>query len=295
MRKLLFVGCISAMVLCGCSNSKGDVVTSTGEVTESTTVTAEAETTQPIVEDETTAEVMGAEVESTEFVSEDYNVDAEFTEHNAEAIEAPYDTEMYEVDTEVGYQFVSLRKMDHDRSLEQFNDIPTIQDVLSGDYWSGDQVVHRHTVSFMDEEPGYYNCDCRVEEYVNVQSYPKDGLSEGWVYEDGETFKDWVDHECMQLAWGEGSTIDKYTWLVGDDTWTVYCAQRDLLVEPKECFSSVVLEGYKEEDNGDFVVVTLKHDNLPTIKTDDYVPSHENRKEAAITSMKAILSTIVRK
>lgn len=291
MRKLLFVCCVMTTVLCGCSVSERKVETSASEVIEPTSVNDAVETSEV----ETSVPIMGAEVEATEFVPEEYDIESELLEHNAVEIEAPYDTEMFEVDTEVGYSFISLREMEHDRSLEQYDNITTIQDILSGEYWSGDQVVHKHTVVESTQDSGYYYCDCRVEEYVDVQVYSADGLDKGWVYDEGETFADWLDQECLKLAWGEDSQIDKYNWTVGGKTWIVYCAQRNLSQSPKDCFSSVMVRGYKQEDNGDYVVVTLKHDNFPTIKTDDYVPSHEARKEAAITSMKAILSTIHRK
>lgn len=282
MRKIRV--CMLALCLCGmvgCSKKEAakPIETTTAEVIEETTASRE-ETTEAVA------------MEETDFVPESYEETAPVQDAGKVELQITQTDSMYPVSTYVGYSFKALRPMDHDTSLEEFNDVPTIQDILSGEYWSGDQVVHRHQSPGLEEEPGFYNDNCWIEEYVDVQVYLADGLDKGWVYDEGEDFTDWLDGLAEQAAFGEDSRNIKHEYLIDGKEWTVFYTQRNLAVAPKDDFSQVQCYGYTKEDNGDYVLVTLKHMNYPTINTDDHVPTADERMETAKQSMEAILATI---
>lgn len=275
---------ISLLVLCGCFM----VGCAKKEVAETSVGVTTAAVAEETVAEVTTEAVLESE---TEFVLESYEETAPVQDAGTIELQITQTDDMYPVSTYVGYSFKALRPMDHDKSLEVFDDVPTIQDILSGEYWSGDQVVHRHQSAGLEEEPGFYNDDCWIEEYVDVQVYPVDGLDKGWVYDEGEDFTDWLDGLAAQAAFGEDSRNVKQEYLVNGKDWTVFYTQRNLNMDPKDDFSQIQCYAYMEEDNGDYVLITLKHMNYPTINTDNHVPTSDERMETAKESMEAILAT----
>lgn len=202
---------------------------------------------------------------------------------------------LYELPEIMGYKMKAVRPFDYyEIEADGLNDYSKI---LSGEWWSGNAIFHDHVINESEVKPGYYYDDahegpCYITESIHVQVYPKDLQDEGWTYDDGEDLSNWFDDSVMGNAiGGDDSRIEKVKYSVNGKEWTVCYGQRNLLKDAKDDFSTIYCEGYFKEDNGDYVYVELQHNNYPTIRTDNHVPSAEERMNTAKEEFETIIST----
>lgn len=160
----------------------------------------------------------------------------------------------------------------------------------------GNAIFHSHTIDENDTKSGYYYDDahdgpCYIEEEIQVIVYPLEYQSTGWTFEEGEDLSTWLDSDACSAVKGEGSVIEKVNYSVNGRDWTVYYGQMGKDKDPKDDFSVIYCDGYFKEENGDYVRVELRHRNHPTLKTDNHVPSAEERMETAKQEYETMINT----
>lgn len=214
-------------------------------------------------------------------------------DNGTQSISISTTAELSETPEIVGYKMKTVRPFEYLKVDGIVNDYETI---LSGEYWTGNSVSHLHTVIEGENEPGYYYDDahdgpCYIEEQINVLVYPKEFHDVGWTYDEGEDLSDWLDDTALGRVYGEEARVEKVNYTVNDKEWTVYYEQNNLNENPKDDFSAVRCIGYFKESNGDYVWVELEHRNFPTLKTDNHVPSSDERLASAKEEFETMIST----
>lgn len=316
MKKKILVGSlVVASLALGACSSKESVNTSRTE-TVAQTAKAESKVEVEKTEAESSKEVEASEettneeveVESVDETAE--NIESESTEMDTSFLNesvAPADrkdsgkqdvtlaatSDLIETPEIMGYKMKALRPFDYYASDGTITDYA---DILSGEYWSGNAIFHTHTNLEGDTTPGYFydhphDGPCYIEESIQVQIYPAEFQDVGWTYEEGEDLSDWLDDQACTMITGDGSNIEKVEYSVNGRDWTVYYGQTSLNKDPKDDFSTIYCDGYFKDENGDYVVVELQHKNLPTLKTDNHVPSAEERMQTAKQEYETIMST----